>query len=71
MADGVPVVLVSRALGGAARPAYAFPGGGVEWATAGALFAGTLSAPKARVALALALGAGLDGGDLRALLEGT
>ena len=71
MADGVPVVLVSRSLAGAARPAYAFPGGGVEWARAGALFAGTLSAPKARVALALALGAGLAGGDLRTLLEGT
>jgi L-asparaginase len=70
MADGLPVILVSRALAGAARPAYAFPGGGVEWARAGVLFAGTLSGSKARVALALALGADVAGNDLRDLLAG-
>jgi L-asparaginase len=70
MGRGVPVVLTSRCLSGGVRPAYAFPGGGATWQAAGAILAGTLSAPKARVALALGLGAGLDGDGLRALIAG-
>lgn len=70
MARGVPVVLASRCLSGGVRPAYAFPGGGATWQAAGAILAGTLSAPKARVALALGLGAGLDGDGLPALIRG-
>ncbi|HTS14985.1 MAG TPA: asparaginase [Candidatus Sulfotelmatobacter sp.] len=69
MAAGVPVVLASRVLAGGVRPAYAFPGGGATWAQAGALMAGTLGAAKARVVLALALGAGLDGARLQDLFE--
>ena len=68
MAAGVPVVLASRCLSGGVRPAYAFPGGSARWAEAGAILAGTLSPPKARIALALGLGAGLDEAGLRALL---
>ena len=49
-------------------PAYAFPGGGAEWVRAGALPVGHLCAVKARVALALGLGAGLDRAGLAALL---
>lgn len=64
---GVPVVLTTRCTAGRARPAYGFPGGGVSWERAGAIFAGYLGGPKARVALALALGAGLDDQALRAL----
>ena len=59
--DGVPVVLASRSPSGPAGAGYAFPGGGATWVRAGAILAGTLTGPKARVALALALGAGLDG----------
>ncbi len=70
MAGGLPVVLASRCLAGGVLPRYAFPGGSATWARAGALLAGTLSAPKARIALALGLGAGLDDGALRALLAG-
>jgi L-asparaginase len=70
MARGVPVVLASRCLSGGVRPAYAFPGGGATWQAAGAILAGTLSAPKARVALALGLGAGLDGDGLRDFIRG-
>lgn len=68
MAAGLPVVLASRCPAGAVTPAYAFPGGGAEWLRAGALSAGTLSPPKARLALALGLGAGADAPALRALL---
>jgi L-asparaginase len=68
MATGVPVVLASRCLAGRATTDYAFPGGGATWARAGAIVAGTLCAPKVRVAVALGLGAGLDRDGLGALL---
>jgi L-asparaginase len=69
MSRGLPVVLASRCPAGAARPLYGFPGGGRSWAQAGALFAGHLHPLKARVALALGLGAGLGSNDLAALLQ--
>ena len=68
MRDGVAVVLASRCPAGAVSTAYAFPGGGATWVRAGAIPAGTLCAIKARVALALALGAGLQRDELAALL---
>ncbi len=70
IAAGIPVVLASRVPSGAAGGGYAFPGGGATWVRAGAMLAGTLSAPKARVALALGLGAGLRGDALAAFLAG-
>jgi L-asparaginase len=68
MAGGVVVVLASRCPSGAVSTAYAFPGGGATWVRAGAIPAGTLCAIKARVALALGLGARLERDDLAALL---
>jgi L-asparaginase len=68
LAAGVPVVLTTRCPAGAATGAYAFPGGGATWLRAGALLAGHLGGPKARVALALGLGAGLDRAGLAELL---
>ena len=59
MADGIPVVLASRSPSGATGSRYAFPGGNATWLRAGAMPAGTLTASKARIALALGLGAGL------------
>lgn len=70
MAAGIPVVLASRTLTGGTRATYGFPGGGATWARAGVILAGTMSAPKARVALGLALGAGLDAPALRVLFGG-
>lgn len=70
MATGIPLVLVTRCPAGAAGPGYAFPGGGATWVRAGALLAGTLTAPKARIALALGIGAGLDRPALGAFLAG-
>ena len=70
IAEGVPVVLTTRCPSGRARPLYGFPGGGVSWERAGAIFAGYLGGPKARLALALGLGAGLDDAGLRALFAG-
>lgn len=68
MDAGIPVALASRCPSGAAGVAYAFPGGGATWVRAGAIPVGHLCATKARVALALGLGAGLDRDGLAALL---
>ena len=68
IADGVPVVHATRCPAGAASDGYAFPGGGAMWRRAGAIPAGHLTGAKARIALALGLGAGLDHDGLVALL---
>jgi L-asparaginase len=68
IADGLPVVLATRCPAGAAGTGYAFPGGGATWIRAGAILAGHLSGPKARIALALGLGADLDRDGLAGLL---
>jgi len=68
MAAGLPVALTSRSPSGAASADYAFPGGGATWVRAGAMLTGHLGGPKARVALALGIGAGLDHVGLAALL---
>jgi L-asparaginase len=68
MAAGMPVALATRCIAGRAGTAYAFPGGGATWVRAGALPVGHLCAIKARIALALGLGAGLDRDRLAALL---
>lgn len=64
---GTPVVLTTRSPHGEAATTYAFPGAGARWAAAGAILAGPLGGPKARIALALGLGAGLDETGLRRL----
>jgi len=67
MTAGLPVVLTTRSPHGEAATTYAFPGGGARWVEAGAILAGPLGGPKARIALALGLGAGLDTDGLRQL----
>jgi len=68
MDSGTTVVLTTRCPSGAPSAAYAFRGGGATWVRAGALLAGHLGGPKARIALAAGLGAGLDRDGLAALL---
>ncbi len=58
MDAGVPVLLTTRCPSGRVMPGYAFPGGSSQWWAAGAIFSGTLDALKARVLVALGLGAG-------------
>ena len=65
---GLPVAPTTRAPAGRASAAYAFPGGGATWVRAGAMLTGYLGGPKARIVLALGIGAGLDRGALAALL---
>ncbi|MEA2622134.1 MAG: L-asparaginase [Chloroflexota bacterium] len=67
---GIPVAVTTRSPAGRASGAYGFPGGGATWLAAGAMPTGFLGGPKARVALALGLGCGLDDEGLRALLAG-
>ncbi len=59
IASGVPVVVCSRCVAGRVEPVYG-RGGGRDLAEAGAVFAGDLSGPKARILLQVALGAGID-----------
>jgi L-asparaginase len=59
VSSGVVVAVCSRCVEGRVEPVYG-RGGGRDLAEAGALFAGDLAGPKARVLLQLALGAGLD-----------
>lgn len=59
VAARVVVVVCSRCAEGGVEPVYG-RGGGRDLAEAGALFAGDLAGPKARVLLQVALGAGLD-----------
>ena len=68
MAAGLPVALTTRCPAGQAGAGYAFPGGGATWLKAGAMLAGYLGGPKALVALALGIGAGLDQQGLAGLL---
>jgi L-asparaginase len=68
MGRGIEVALTTRCPSGEVSPAYAFPGGGATWARAGALLCGHLGGPKARIALACGLGAGLDHDALGRLL---
>jgi L-asparaginase len=68
IADGLPVALTTRCPAGAPTDAYAFPGGGATWVRAGAFLVGHLGGPKARIALALGIGAGLDHVGLAGLL---
>jgi len=67
IAAGVPVVLTTRCPSGRPLPGYAFPGGSSEWWEAGAIFSGTLDALKARVLVALGVGAGASVGELSAI----
>jgi L-asparaginase len=60
----VPVALTTRCPSGRARPGYGFPGGSSGWWDAGAIFTGTLDPLKARVLLALGIGAGASADEL-------
>ena len=66
---GVPVVVASRCHAGPTEPVYGTPGGGVTLDRHGVLWAGDRSAAKARVALTLALSAGLADDELRAVFD--
>jgi L-asparaginase len=64
IAEGIPVVLTTRCPSGRPLPGYGFPGGSSQWWEAGALFSGTLDPLKARVLVALGVGAGLSVAEL-------
>lgn len=67
MARDVPVVLTTRCPSGRPLAGYGFPGGSSQWWEAGAIFSGSLDALKARVLVALGVGAGLDAAGLSRL----
>jgi L-asparaginase len=67
--SGIPVIISSRVPYGGVRPVYAYAGGGISLAEAGAILARDLSPPKARALLIAGLGAGLAGEELARLFE--
>ncbi|MGZ4780007.1 MAG: asparaginase [Thermoanaerobaculia bacterium] len=67
IAASIPVVLVSRCLTGRIVPVYGGPGGGRTLHDLGVIDGGWLSGPKARVALSLAIGAGMKLDEIRGL----
>lgn len=66
IAAKTPVVLVSRCLAGPIVPAYGGTGGGRTLHALGVIDGGWLSGPKARVALSVTLGSGMDIDAIRA-----
>lgn len=64
IASGVPVIVASRCARGRVRPIYG-NGGARDLERAGAIFAGDLSGPKARVLAAVLLGAGMESEEMR------
>jgi L-asparaginase len=69
VARGLPVVLTTRCPEGGVWPLYAYAGGAADLAARGVILAGRLSAPKARIKLMVALGAGCDLPAVRRLFE--
>lgn len=70
IAQGIPVVLVSRCFNGIAEPVYAYTGGGADLTKLGVMFVKELNAQKARLKLLIALNAGLTGTALKDYIEG-
>ncbi|WNZ89677.1 asparaginase [Streptococcus iniae] len=70
IAQGIPVVLVSRCFNGIAEAVYAYQGGGAKLQKSGVMFVKELNAPKARLKLLIALNAGLKGQALKDYIEG-
>lgn len=65
--QGIPVVIVSRSPGGRVLDTYGYPGGGKDLIRVGCMLGGSLSGPKARILLMLALGNGFDREGIRHL----
>ena len=65
IAEGKPVVLTSRTQGGRVGHTYGYFGGGKTLEQIGAIFGGSRRAQQARIDLMLALGAGMDMGEIR------
>ena len=66
---GLPVVIASRCVQGRILDIYGYEGSGRDLRNRGVIFAGTLSGPKARLRLMLALGKTRDAGEVRDLME--
>lgn len=67
---GIPVVVASRCLRGRVFESYGYEGGNKQLRAMRAISAGFLNGQKARIKLALALGAASDSNELRRLFEG-
>ena len=70
LAEGVPVVVAARPFGGGTSTHhYGYPGSEVDLLDAGAVMAGLLPAPKARLLLQVLLASGASADGIRAAFE--
>lgn len=69
LATRLPVVITSSCVRGIVDDLYGYPGGGHELCQRGAILGQGLTAPKARIKLMVALGAGCNLEEIRALFE--
>src|SRR5687767_1711311 len=69
VADGKPVILTSRTQGGRVGHTYGYPGGGRRLEEMGAIFGGSRRAQQARIDLMLALGAGMNGNQIKEMFD--
>ncbi|MEO7367937.1 MAG: asparaginase [Gemmatimonadaceae bacterium] len=69
LADGKPVVVVSRTEGGRVGHTYGYEGGGRRLEEMGVILGGSRRAQQARIDLMLGLGAGLSTDQLRAMFK--
>lgn len=68
IAEGIPLVLVSRCFNGIAEGVYNYEGGGIQLEEKGVLFCNGLNSQKARIKLMVALNAHLTPGELAAFM---
>ncbi len=68
-AAGLEVIITSRAVAGRVLDTYGYPGGGKDLVRHGCILGGTLSGPKARILLMVALGNGMDHEEIRAVFK--
>ncbi|MBB6633531.1 asparaginase [Cohnella thailandensis] len=69
IAAGIPVVLVSRCIGGEPQGTYAYEGGGAMLTELGVVFARGLNGPKARLKLAVLLASKKNAAEIKAAFE--
>ncbi len=63
------IIITSRAVAGRVLDTYGYPGGGKDLVRHGCILGGTLSGPKARILLMVALGNGMDHGEIGAVFK--
>ncbi len=68
-AAGLEIIITSRTVAGRVLDTYGYPGGGKDLVRHGCILGGTLSGPKARILLMVALGNGKDHEEIKTIFK--